>query len=114
MLEVRTRDRKGCLWLTGNVLSLGVLPLVMRANERQLPAQLTDTEMVLRNGKRIPWGDFTRAESLKVYLGSAYVGTRWVLKHRGGKVMLGTERLEDSDRVMEFILRHLPPQALQP
>jgi hypothetical protein len=114
MITVRPVERKGCLWTAGGVLSLGLMPLLLRAHERQLPATLTDEEMVLRNGKRIPWSQFTGATGTKVYLEKTYVGTRWILKHPGGKVVIQTNQIHDPDQVMEFIMSHLPPQALNP
>ena len=108
MLEVRPQERKGCMWTMLSVFSLGVAPMMLRRHEKQLPWQLTDEEMVLRNGTRIPWSQFTSASGTRVFLQDTYVGTRWILKHAGGKVQIQTNQIHDADPVMQFILARIP------
>ena len=114
MLEVRTQERKGCVWTMASVFSLGLAPFFIRRVEQQLPAQLTDDAMVLRNGTRIPWGQFTGTKGTRILLNDTYIGTRWILTHSGGKVQIQTNTIYDADQVMEFIFNHLPAQALPP
>ena len=108
MLEVRPQERKGCVWMMAAVFSLGFAPLMLRRHERQLPWQLTDEEMVLRNGTRIPWNQFTGASGTKVLFRDTHIGTRWILKHAGGKVEVQTDKIHDADAVMRFILARIP------
>lgn len=108
MLEVRPQERKGCVWMMASVFSLGFAPMMLRRHERQLPWQLTDEEMVLRNGTRIPWSQFTGASGTKVYFKDTYIGTRWILQHPGGKVEIQTDKIHDADPVMQFILARIP------
>lgn len=114
MLEVRTVEKKGCLMTTASVLSLGVLPLLMRMHYNQLPATLTEDGMVLRNGRHIRWSDFTRVKGTRIFVNQTYIGTAWVLKHAGGKVQIRTDNLANADEVMQFILSHVPQQAISP
>jgi hypothetical protein len=111
MLEVQTQERKGCVWMMTAVFSLGFAPYMLRRHDRQLPWQLTDDEMVLRNGTRIPWSQFTGASGTRVLFGDTYIGTRWVLRHAGGKVEVQTDKLQNPDAVMQFILARIPAQA---
>jgi hypothetical protein len=110
MLEVQVRERKGCVWLMGSVFSLGLMPLMLRRLERQLPARFSDDEMVLRNGTRIPWSQFTGGSGTRVMMNDTYIGTRWILKHAGGKVEIQTDKIENPDEVMRFILARIPGQ----
>lgn len=110
MLEVRPQERKGCVWMMASVFSLGFAPLMLRRMERQLPFQLTDDEMVLRNGTRIPWSRFTGASGTRVLFRDTYIGTRWILKHTGGTVEVPTDKIHDPDTVMQFILSRIPGQ----
>lgn len=112
MLEVRPQERKGCVWMMASVFSLGFAPMMVRRHEKQLPRQLTDEEMVLRNGTRIPWSHFTGASGTKVFIHETYVGTRWILKHAGGKVEIQTDKIHDPDTVMQFILARIPAQQI--
>ena len=114
MLEVRMQERKGCVWLMASVFSLGLVPLLMRRLGAQMPVQLTDDEMVLRNGTRIPWGQFTGASGTKIFFKDTYIGTRWILKHARGKVEIPTDKIHDPDQVMQFILSRIPAPAQNP
>jgi hypothetical protein len=114
MLEVRPLERKGCVWMMVSVFSLGFAPMMLRRMERQLPAQLTDTEMVLRNGTRIPWSLFTGASGTRVLFKDTYIGTRWILKHAGGKVEIPTDKIHNPDEVMQFILNRVPAPPSDP
>lgn len=114
MMEVRTQERKGCVWMMASVFSLGLAPLLMRRLEAQLPHQLTDDAMVLRNGTRIPWSQFTGAQGTRVLLNETYIGTRWILKHSGGKVEIQTDKIQNADQVMQFILSRIPAPAQNP
>jgi hypothetical protein len=108
MLQVQPRERKGCGWMMAAVFSLGITPLMLRRLDRQLPAQLTDDEMVLRNGRRIPWSQFTDAKGTQVYFEESYIGTRWILRHTGGRVEIPTDKIHDPEEVMKFILSRIP------
>lgn len=116
-MEVQYNERKGCVWVAGAVLSLGLLPLLNRRADRQAPVRLTEDEMVLRNGRRIPWSTFNRVTATDVYLGSGlskrYVRTVYALKYPEGTIRLATDSLRDADRVVDFVLSHVPPEARQ-
>lgn len=114
-VEVELIRNKGCMWAATAVLSLGLAPLVVGRYYRQAPRRLTEEEMTLQNGQRLPWSAFTRVTATDIYLGSGlskrYMKTRYVLQHSKGKVDVQTDTLRDADRVIAFILDHVPPQA---
>src|SRR5690606_25532202 len=116
-MEVQYNERKGCVWVAGAVFSLGLLSLLNRRADRQAPVRLTEDEMVLRNGRRIPWSTFNRVTATDVYLGSGlskrYVRTVYALKYPEGTIRLATDYLRDADRVVDFVLSHVPPEARQ-
>jgi hypothetical protein len=112
-MDVRLIEKKGCAWIAASVFSLGLAPLLANRHARQSPVRLTEEEMVLRNGTRIPWDQFSGVTATKVYLNKRYIRTRYVLKHTRGKVMVENDGMYDADRVIEFVLAHVPPQALQ-
>jgi hypothetical protein len=111
MIEVRLIENKGCVWVMGAVFSLGLLPLLAGRAARTTPERLTEEEMILRNGTRIPWGQFTGAKATEVFLNRRYIRTRYVFTYTGGTVALENDRVHDSERVIGYILAHLPPQA---
>lgn len=116
-MEVKYR-RFGCLDGIGCVFSLGLLPLLLWFSMRQSPTQLTEQEMILSNGKRIPWDQFTSAKATDMYFkGSAsskgaYMGTRFNLKHAGGTIKFSTNRMDNGREVVQYIYNHVPPHLL--
>lgn len=100
----------GCLNRVGAVLSLGLLPLLQRSQQRQFPAALTDDGMTLRKGTSIPWSAFTRIRVSDLYVQKVHMNTVYELWHTSGRVHFSARQLEDPQNVVQFILRHLPPQ----
>ncbi|HYE95885.1 MAG TPA: hypothetical protein VD962_06715 [Rubricoccaceae bacterium] len=113
MIEVRLIEKKGCAWVAGSVFSLGLLPLFAARQTQRSPERLTVDEMILRNGTCIPWGQFTRVTITEVYLNRRYIRTQYALKYPGGTVLLANDAMYDADRVIQFVLDHVPPEALQ-
>lgn len=107
-MDVRIRPL-GNLGCVGGVLSLGLLPLILRSHEKQFPASLTDDGMRLRNGVHIPWSSITRFRARDVLLNGRKQHTLYELWHPGGRVHFPSHRIEDADRVVDYMVRHLPP-----
>jgi hypothetical protein len=110
-MEVRFRPLR-CLDCLASVLSLGFLPLFFWFYRRQMPAKLTEEGMILGSGRAIPWGDFTRVKITDHYFRDAFVGTRYLLWHRHGRVEIGTDKVQNSQAVMQHIMNHLPPTVV--
>ena len=104
----------GCTETMAGVLSFGLVTMYLRSYRKQLPATLTEDRMVLRNGVQIPWKQFTRLKVTDVYYRRSLVGSRYELWHSGGKMEFGTNKIMNSDAVVQFVLRHLPPQVVKP
>ena len=117
-MEVQFK-RFGCLDGIGCVFSLGLLPLMLWLAKRQTPVTLTDQEMILNNGKSIPWDQFTSMKATQMYykarMGSkgAYMGTRFTLKHTNGTLKFGTGRMTNEPAVVQFIMSHLPENIVK-
>jgi len=109
-MEVRLRPT-GCAGQAGGCLSFGLLNLVMKSQNRQYPLMLTEDEMILRNGTRIAWRDFTRLKVTDILLNGAYQHTQYELWHPGGRIHFASHRIEDAEAVAGFVIAHLPPQA---
>lgn len=99
----------GCLGVIGAVFSLGLLPLVVRAQEKQFPALLTEEGMSLRNGARVAWAAFTRVHATDFFVEGKHINCTYELWHKGGKVHFPARRIANIDDVVQFIANHLPP-----
>src|SRR4026207_1306704 len=100
-MEVKHK-KGGCAEQAGCVFSLGLLPLMLAQQRKQMPVSFTDAEMVLKNGTQIPWSNFTRMTATDVYLNRAFVRTQYALNHTSGKVTFGSDKIENSQEVVQF------------
>ncbi len=112
-MEVKLKP-SGCADKLGCVLSFGLLPLLAMSRRKQTPSSLTEQEMILTNGQHIPWSNFTHVQATDVYLNRGFIGTRYVLKHTGGKVAFGTDKIANAEDTVRFIRAHLPAQVVWP
>jgi hypothetical protein len=103
----------GCAHRAGTVLSFGLLPVLLRSQLKQYPASLTEHGMTLRNGTRIPWSSFTRYRATELYVRGVHVNTQHELWHGGGRVHFAERQLQDPEAVVEFIRKHISPEALR-
>jgi hypothetical protein len=110
-MEIRFRNLR-CLDYIAGVLSLGCLPLFFWFYRRQLPARLTEEGMVLRSGRQIPWSAFTKLKATEVHYGDALVGTRYELWHSSGKVEIGTDKIQNAQAIVDYVMAHLPPPVV--
>jgi hypothetical protein len=112
-MDVRLKSL-GCMGQIGTVLSLGLLPLLLRSQQAQYPATLSADAMMLRNGTTIPWRAFTRFKPTDVYVNGIYMNTLYELWHTDGRrVHFSSHQVQDADAVVKFIVSHLPPAATQ-
>lgn len=102
----------GCLMIVGGLFSFGVFPLLVWLDRRKYPAAVDDDGMLLRNGTKVPWGEFTRAQITKVHVNGRYVTDRLDLWHSHGTTKMDYRFVEDAPRVVDFIVRHLPARAV--
>ncbi len=111
-MDVRLKSL-GCMGQIGAVLSLGLLPLLLRSQQTQYPATLSADSMILRNGTKIPWHAFTRFKATDVHVNGVYMNTLYELWHTDGRVHFSSHQVQDADAVVKFIVTHLPPAATQ-
>jgi hypothetical protein len=103
----------GCTDTLVAVITLGLYPLYFYFYKQKMPRRLTREGMILRNGKQIPWGQFTRVKRTDIFYGprEVFTGSRYQLWHSRGKVQFGTPMLANADDVVAFMAQHLPPEA---
>ncbi len=101
----------GCLHRMATVLSLGLLPVLLRSQHRQYPATLSDDAVILRNGAKIPWIAFTRFKATDVHVQGMHMNTLYEMWYPGGRVHFAARQIQDADAVVTFILAHLPQGA---
>jgi hypothetical protein len=101
----------GCLGVVGAIFSFGLLPMVVRAQEKRYPATLTEDGLTLRNGKFIPWSAFVRARATSFHVEGMHVNRTYELWHAHGRVHFPSRRIMNIDAVSHYIAAHLPRGA---
>jgi hypothetical protein len=110
-MEVQIVKTSGCMTLVLGVFTLGVAPLAIWLQQRNWPARLDEEGLVTRGGKRIVWEEFTRAVRVVTRIASGVTVERIELHSPKGKVLVPGERLVDGQRVVQYILEHLPEKC---
>ncbi len=113
-MEIKIKPLSGCMRIFLGVMTLGVAPLLARLNERNWPQAVDDQGLITRGGARIGWQDFTKVTKVITRLNNSGSGfVHYELKHPTGKVVIAPYRLEDGDRVWDYIWQRVPEQAKQ-
>ncbi len=112
-MEVRIRPLSGCLRVFLGVMTLGVAPLLARLNERHWPQSIDEQGLLTRGGTRISWNEFTKITKVITTINGGGKTEHFELKYPKGKVVVAPYRLEDGQRVLDYIVRHLPEQTIQ-
>lgn len=130
MIEIQLRPGvPGCVTVLLGCLSLGLVPLMMRWNERHFARRMDQSGVETRSGKRIAWSEFTRirraqgrlaGRRLQVnYSDDLYspraraLSDEYLLESPRGRVSVPLWRAVNGNAVREFTLAHLPPHLLQ-
>ena len=103
----------GCIEKFAILASFGLAGLMLKIHRNQLPRTMTETEMVLRNGTRIPWSTFKRIQVTEIRVHGVPVGTQYMLWHDRGKVVIMDNKILEPQAVIEFMSRRLPSNIQQ-
>lgn len=130
MIEVELRPGvPGCVTTSLGCLTLGLVPVMMRWNERHFARRMDQFGVETRSGKRIAWSEFTRIRRAQgrlagrrlqvnysddLYSPRAHaLSDEYLLESPRGRVSVPLWRAVNGDAVRTFTLAHLPPHLLQ-
>lgn len=99
----------GCLRTGLGIMSLGLIPLLLRRQEGRFIRVMDDAGFETRGGKRITWAEVTAVERVQGRMNNAVLSDELVLRTRQGAVSLPLWRAVDPAAVRDFALRRLPP-----
>ena len=108
-MEVTLRPAPmGCLRLGLGIISLGLIPLLLRSRERHFIWRMDDAGFETRGGKRIAWTDVTSVRRVQGRMGGAVLSDELLISTRHGEVSLPLWRAEQPAAVRDYALQRLP------
>ncbi|MBK8794105.1 MAG: hypothetical protein IPN59_13505 [Holophaga sp.] len=113
-MEVKIIPLNGCMQVFLAVMTLGVAPLMVWLNERSWPKSVDEQGLLTRGGVKIPWSDFSKITRVVTRIGNTSSTTEhFELVHPKGKVVVTVYRLENGQKILDYIWQRLPAAAKQ-
>ena len=109
MVEVKLRPGvHGCITLPLAILSLGLIPLVMRMGEKHFIARMDDVGFETRGGMRVAWSEVERVQRTVGKVQGMKMSDELVVYTTKGRASLPTWRIDNNDEAIAFFTRHAP------
>jgi hypothetical protein len=109
-MEVKNRSTlPGCLYWLCTLWTLGLFPLILKWGEGHLAKYVDDDGVTVRSGKRYKWSEFTGVKRVQVRVEGIEASDEILLYSPRGKVSFHYRRMLEAQKVVDYALRHLPP-----
>lgn len=109
MVEVRLRPGvPGCITVPLAIMTLGLVPMLMRKGERHFLARMDEEGFETRGGTRIAWSEVERVQRTVGKVQGMKMSDELVLYTRKGRASLPTWRTENADEVLAYFQAHAP------
>lgn len=110
MIEVKLRPGvHGCVMWPLYVLTLGILPLLLRMGERHFIARMNPDGFETRGGLRVAWNEIDRVQRTVGKVRGMKMSDELLVFSPKGRASLPTWRIENADEAVEYFTRHAPP-----
>jgi hypothetical protein len=111
-MEVKLRPAlPGCLGIGLGMMSLGLIPWMIRNNDRNFfPASVDDEAVVTRTGKRILWSEFTKVRKVVIDRGMSKYTLEYHFDSPKGRVAFHRGRIANIEEVLQFVWAQIPAQ----
>ncbi len=111
-MEVTLRPAPyGCLRMGLGIMSLGLIPWLLRRSERRFIRRMDEGGFETRAGKRIAWTEVTKAERVQGRMNGVVMSDELLLSTRRGRVSLPVWRAVEPAAARDYAMRHLPPSV---
>lgn len=112
MLEVRLKPGvPGCVTLPLAVMTLGLVPLLMRQGERDFIARMDDDGFETRGGRRVSWSELTKVRRVLGKVKGMKLSDEIQLYSPHGRSSLPTWRTENGEEALAYLLARIPDHA---
>ena len=111
-MEVRLKPGvPGCVTVPLAVMTLGLVPLLMRQGERHFISRMDEEGFETRGGTRVLWSEVTRIQRVLGTMKGVKLSDEVQLHSRHGKASLPTWRAENGEEALAFLLARIPAAA---
>lgn len=111
MVEVRLRPGvHGCITVPLAVMSLGLVPLLMRQGERHFIARMDENGFETRGGARVAWTEIERVQRTVGKVQGMKMSDELLIFSPKGRASLPVWRTENAEEALAFFSSHAPSQ----
>jgi len=98
----------GCIYWPLAVMSLGLIPLVMRMGERHFIARMDEHGFETRGGARYAWSDIARVQRTVGKVQGVKMSDELLVFTGKGRVSLPSRRIVNGEEATSYFLAHAP------
>ena len=109
-MEVQiTRRPNGCIFFFLGLLTLGLVPLLLRGREAVFVVRMDDNGVTTKGGKIIPWSDFKKAAYSKYRIrNGGTILEEYNFKTSKGSVNFFSNRMKNFDQAIDYVWTKIP------
>jgi hypothetical protein len=112
-MEVKLLPRPvGCLWIPMQIMTLGLLTLVLRSAEGKFPRRMDEQGVETRGGKRIGWAEVTSVQRRRYVMGPKTIAEEVIFSSPKGRFSIHSRRLANHEELAQYALQRVPPSAI--
>jgi hypothetical protein len=102
----------GCLWIPLQIMTLGLVTLLLRSAEGKFPRRMDDQGVETRSGKRIGWAEVVTVQKLRHAMGPKAIAEELIFSSRKGRFSIHSRRLANYEDLAQYALRRVSPAAV--
>lgn len=112
-MEARLLPRPmGCIWLPLQIMTLGMLTLLLRHAEGKFVRRMDGQGLETRRGKRIPWSEIRSTQPMRYVMGPARIAEEIVFSSPRGRASIHSRRHDDYQALADYALARVPPESI--
>lgn len=109
MVEVKLRPGvHGCITLPLAIMTLGLVPLLMRVGARHFIARMDESGLVTRGGTRIAWNEIERVQRTVGKVQGMKMSDELLLFSPRGRASLPIWRTENAEEALAWFMSRAP------
>jgi hypothetical protein len=112
-MEVKLLPRPvGCLLVPIQIVTLGLLTLLLRSAEGKFPRRMDEQGVETRGGKRIAWADVTSVRKQRYVMGPKSIAEEVIFSSPRGRFSIHSRRIGNYEELTRYALQRVPPAAI--
>jgi hypothetical protein len=104
----------GCLWIPLQVMTLGLVTLLLRSAEGKFPRRMDEQGVETRSGKKIAWAEVVTVQKLRHVMGPRTIAEEVIFSSPRGRFSIHSRRIGNYEELTRYALQRVPPAAIGP